>query len=174
MGLRSDSYASVAEVTAFTRHLLHGQSAFNSTTRPTATELETFIDRASGVLNVAMASQGLTTPVTNTTAKLLCADWVTAQASMYTEMTQRGVGFNSGEGSRTSYFKGLHERANEFARENVLGFVRLGVTQATKKSAGLAFTGETVQEDRTDQDDSSLEQPLFRRKQFDEPGSEDE
>ena len=46
MTLRLDSYASVAEVTAFTRHLLDGQSAFNSTTRPTVTELEKFIDRA--------------------------------------------------------------------------------------------------------------------------------
>ena len=33
MTLRGDSYGTVAEVTAYTRHLLDGQSAFNSTTR---------------------------------------------------------------------------------------------------------------------------------------------
>lgn len=165
--LRTDSYSSQAEVTAFTRHLLHGQSAFNTTTRPTEVELVKFIDRASGVLNVALAAQGLTTPITNSTAKLMCSDWVTAQASMYVEMTQRGTGFSAGEDSRVSYFRGLHERATEFAKQSALGFVRLGVVQTTKKSAGLLFTGETLQSDRADPDDSTLEQPLFTRKQFD-------
>jgi len=173
MTLRLDSYASVAEVTAFTRHLLDGQSAFNSTTRPTVTELEKFIDRASGVLNVAMEARGLDTPITNTTAKLLCDDWVVAQAAMYTEMTQRGTGFSDAEGSRTSYFRGLHERANEFSKANSLGFVRLGVAQSTKMGAGLIFTGETLAADRVDPDDTTLEQPLFSRKQFDQPGEDE-
>jgi len=60
MAIRADSFSSTSEVKAFTRHLLDGQSAFNSTTRPTATELEKFIDRASGVLNVAIARAGFT------------------------------------------------------------------------------------------------------------------
>src|SRR5512145_717779 len=141
MTLRTDSYSSAAEVTAFTRHLLDGQSAFNSTTRPSLTALEKFVDRASGVLNVALEGAGITSPITNSTAKLLCDDWVTMQASMYVEMTQRGMGFGGEEGSRVSYFKGLYTRANEFVKENALGLKRMGVGVQNTVSAGLIFTG---------------------------------
>lgn len=167
-------YSSAAEVTAFTRHLLGGQSAFNSTTRPTGTELTKFLDRAGAALNVALEGKGISTPITNTTAKLLCDDWVTMQAAMYVEMTQRGMGFGSEEGTRISYFKGLYTRANEFAKENALGFSRMGVTVQNKVSEGLQFTGLTAQDDRADPDDETLEQPLFRRHQFDDPTAGDD
>jgi len=168
MTIRGDSYSSTGEVKAFTRHLLDGQSGFNSTTRPTATELEKFIDRASGSLNLALAKQGLTTPITtsvNSTAKLACDDWVTAQAAMYVEMTQRGVGYSSADGSRTGYFKGLYGRADEFAKENVVGFKRLGVGHAVP---GVTFTGLDAESERADPDDTSLAQPIFKRGQFDD------
>jgi hypothetical protein len=61
MTLRADSYSSVNEVLAFTRYHLDGQNAFNSTTQPTVTEVEKFVDRASGLLNVALKGEGLTT-----------------------------------------------------------------------------------------------------------------
>lgn len=169
MTIRADSYSSTAEVKAFTRHLLDGQSAFNSTTRPTGTELEKFIDRASGVLNLAISAGGFTPAniAANSTAKLACDDWVTARAAEYVEVTQRGVGYSEGEGSRTSAFRNLNKSANEFVSLNSLGFVRLGVTQSNKKSDGLAFTGLDAQADRSDPTDSSLEQPLFKRRIFD-------
>jgi hypothetical protein len=170
MTIRTDSYSSTSEVKAFTRHLLDGQSAFNSTTRPTGTELEKFIDRASGVLNLALAQGGFTPAhiIGNSTAKLSCDDWVTARASEYVEITQRGVGYSDGEGSRTSYFRNLVKSAEQFVSMNSLGFVRLGVAQGYKKSAGLTFTGLDVQADRSDPSDGSLEQPKFVRGQWDD------
>jgi len=168
MTLRTDSYSSAAEVTAFTRHLLDGQSAFNSTTRPSLTALEKFVDRASGVLNLALAQVGYrpSAVYANSTAKLACDDWVTAQAAMYVEITQRGTGYGEGEGSRTAYFKGLYRRSEEFAKENKLGFARLGVAQAFKKSDGLQFTAMTAQADRADPLDDSKAQPFAQRGQF--------
>jgi hypothetical protein len=176
MTLRADSYGSTGEVKAFTRHLLDGQTAFNSTTRPTATELEKFIDRASGVLNLSAAQVGFTSAAlhANSTAKLACDDWVTAQAAMYVEITQRGTGYGDGEGSRTYYFKGLYGRAEEFCKENKLGFQRLGVSQAYKLSDGLQFTGLAAPENRSDPTDSSLAQPNFTRNQFEFPKSNTE
>lgn len=173
MTLRGDSYSSTSEVKAFTRHLLDGQTAFNSTTRPSATELEKFIDRASGALNVALAQAGLTTPVTNTTAKLSCDDWVTEQAARFVELTQRGAGFNGNENERPGGFLGLHKKAMEFAKSNVLGFKYLGVGVTHKASDGLQFTGLDAQNQRTDDDDSSLEQPLFKRSLFNDPTTSD-
>lgn len=171
MTLRADSYSSVAEVTAFTRHLLHGQSAFNSTTRPTSTEIEKFIDRASGAVNMAAAARGYmpASVRANSTAKLMFDDWVTAQAAMYVEMTQRGTGFGGEEGSRVTYFSGLSGRAEKFLEDNKVGIQRLGVTQSHPLSEGLQFTGMDAQVNRTDPADDTLEQPMFRRRQFDFP-----
>lgn len=167
MTIRADSYSSTGEVKAFTRHLLDGQSGFNSTTRPTATELEKFIDRASGALNVALAKQGLSTPIANTTAKLLCDDWVAAKSVQLVELTQRGEGFSGEAGSRVGAFSGLYKEADAFAEMHTLGFKRLGVGVDHPRHEGLAFTGLIAREDRGDPSDSALAQPAFRRGQFD-------
>lgn len=168
MAIRADSFSSTSEVKAFTRHLLDGQSAFNSTTRPTATDLEKFIDRASGLLNVAIASAGFTPSAiyANSTAKLSCDDFVTMQAAKYVELTQRGVGYGDGEGSRLAGFD-VGKSAAEFVDMNSLGFVRLGITQGRKLSDGLEFTAMDVQDDRSDPTNTALEQPFASRNQWD-------
>lgn len=171
MAIRTDSYSSANEVTALTRHLLRGQTSFNSTTRPTLTELEKFIDRASGVLNVAIAQRGFlpAAVLANSTAKLMCDDWVTTQAAKMTEITQRGAGYGDQQGSRTAVFTNMYKSAQDFIDANKLGMQRLGIAQQNPLSAGLTFTGLTDQADRTDPQDTSLEQPFFRRGQFDFP-----
>lgn len=168
MAIRADSFSSVDEVRGYTRHLLDGYTTFNSTTRPTVTEVEKFIDRASGVLNVAIASRGFSPSAVrnNSTAKLSCDDWVTQKAVKYTELTQRGTGYNADEGSRTAAFS-MEKSAAEFVQAAALGFAYLGIAQSYKLSDGLAFTGMTAQADRTDPSDTSKEQPLFSRKDFD-------
>jgi hypothetical protein len=171
MTLRSDSYSSTAEVTAFTRHLLGGQTAYNSTTTPTVTEIEKFIDRASANLNMALAQVGFHVPLNstnaNSTAKLVCDDWVTQRATEYTELTQRGAGFNESEDSRAGFFMNLTKSARTFAEENRMGLLRLGAHFTYNLSDGLKFTGETIQDERTDKDDTSLEKPKFKRGLFD-------
>jgi hypothetical protein len=176
MAIRADSYSSTSEVKAFTRHLLDGQSTYNSTTRPTLTELEKFIDRASGVLNLAIANSGFAPSAVraNSTAKLSADDWTTARASEYAELSRRGVGYSEAEGSRTASFANLSKSAEQWVAANALGFVRLGVTQAYKMSDGLAFTGLSSTDNRADPDDSSLVQPFAKRGQFDNITDESE
>lgn len=169
MTIRADSYGSTAEVKAFTRNLLDGQTAFNSTTRPTVTEVEKFLDRASGTLNLALRTAGFAPAniIANSTAKLACDDWTVARACEYAELTHRGVGYSDAEGSRTAAFRNLTKSANDFVNANSLGFVREGVSQGYKKSDGLAFTGQDAQDDRTDPSDTSMEQPFAVRRQWD-------
>ena len=163
------TYSSLAEVTAFTRHLLDGQTTFNSDTRPAGIEVSKFIERASSILNVALEGVGLDTPITQATAKSACDDWVTARAVRYVEMTQRGVGYSGEEGSRSPGFGNLFGEAAKFAAEVALGFKRLGVTVSYKSSDGLQFTGMDAISERADPDDSTLRQPVFRRGLYDEP-----
>jgi len=168
MAIRSDSFASVAEVTAFTRHLLAGQSAYNSTTRPILTEVEKIVDRASGVLNSALARAGFSPLAiySNSTAKLSCDDFVAQEAAKQVEMTQRGVGYGSQEGSRVAAFNMGRKSTFQFVTENTLGFIQLGIAKNYKSSDGLAYTGLDAQDDRSDPDDSTLEQPKFTRGQW--------
>lgn len=169
MTIRGDSFGSVNEVTAFTRHLLDGATAYNSTTRPTVTEVEKFIDRASGVLNVALASIGFN-PVNvyaNSTAKLSCDDYVSQEAAKQVELTQRGTGYSSQEGSRVAAFNMKRKGAAEFVKEQKLGFIQLGISQTYKASSGLVYTGLDVQSVRDDPSDTALEQPKFTRGQWD-------
>ena len=169
MSIRVDSFSSAAEVTAYTRHLLDGQNAFNTTSRPTVTELEKFIDRSSGRLNVAIAAEGFAPSAVygNSTAKLACDDYVTMKSAKYVEMTQRGTGYSVNEGSRLAAFEMDDRKENEFVADMALGWKRLGIAQTTRMSEGLQFTGLTVQSDRTDPDDTTLEQPKFTRGQWD-------
>ena len=164
MALRGDTYGSIAGVLAYTREVLDGQTTFNSTTRPTLTEVEGFMDQASGALNVALNGIGLTTPITNSTAKLICSAWVNEKGVYHVNATKAGSGF---DGSRAGSFSALQESADEFCETNALGFKRLGVGVSSKLSAGLQFTGLDVQSDRLDPDDTSLEQPKFVRGKFD-------
>lgn len=166
MAIRSDSFSSVDEVRGFTRHLLDGHSSFDSGTRPTLTEIEKFIDRASALLNIALSAAGFSPSAVyaNAVAKLACDDWVTGQAVSYARYAQRSVGIMS---DREEKFE--MGDVHEFVEENALGFVNIGIAQGDPMSGGLAYTGLTAQKDRADPDDTSKEQPLFTRRLFDSP-----
>lgn len=166
------SYSSPGEVMAFTRHLLDGQVSFNSTTRPTGSDVLRFIERASNVLNVALAGAGFTVPIAEQVSRSACADWVTQRATEYVELTQRGVGYSEGEGSRAAAFRNMQKSAADFVKENALGFKRLGAAVSTSLAAGLEFTGATAQADRLDPSNTGLEQPMFTRHLFDDEATE--
>lgn len=167
MAIRGDSYSTVAEVTAYTRHLLDGAGQFGTDTRPTLTEVEKFIDRASGVLNLGIWKAGFNPSNirANSTAKLACDDWVTNQAAKYVEVTQRGTGWSDEQGSRLAAFR--QQEAYEFAMSCALGWKRAGITVSDPTHQGLTFTALEPHDDRSDPDDTGLEQPHFRRGQWD-------
>ena len=169
MTIRGDSYSSVNDVLAWTRHLIEGQTTFNSTTRPTITEVESFINEASGVLNLALVQEGFNIPsvIANSTAKLSCDNWVRSWAVSFVELTHPMQGFGGDTGNRIELLQGMHGSSLEFVDNASRGFKQLGVTQTYSKSNVVKFTGETLQADRADPDDSTLQQPYFKRGQFD-------
>jgi len=164
MAIRSDSYSSVDEVRGFTRHVLDGHTTFDALTRPTITEVEKFIDRASALLNVALSTAGFSPSAVygNAVSKLACDDWVTQQAVKYVHYTQRNTNIFS---DKPETFQ--MDSAAEFVALMAQGLVNLGVAQANPKGDGLTFTGLDAQDLRSDPTDSTKEQPLFIRKAFD-------
>lgn len=172
MAIGADSYSSVGEVEAMTRHLLDGKSAFDATTRPTLTEVEKFIDRCSGVLNTALAGGGFAIPITNATAKLACDEWVTTKAVAWVEYTQRSTGFDEGQTNRGSAFMNMYAAATAFVNDMMAGFKKLGVGVTDPTHQGLAFTGLTAVANRTDPTNTGLAQPRFTRSLFENTDAE--
>lgn len=169
MTLRDDSYGSVEEVRALTRHLLDGNLDFDDTTVPTLDDVERFIDRASAVLNVALAGQGFAVPVTVDAPVLACADWVVMHAAKMVELTQQGDGLTSpavGPNNRAAYIASLSSKAKEFAADNARAFRQMGVTVTTSSSEGLVYTGLDAHAYRADPGNARREQPKFRRGMF--------
>ena len=167
-------YSSIDEITPYCRMFLDGEISFSDSTAPTETEVTAVIDRLCGVLNMALQRQGINAPITNSTAKLACDDWVTRFTVNEVKRMAPGVGFSDQNENTVTSYKGLIDSAMQFAKDNRLAFVDLGVAQTRKLSDGLAFTGQDEQSDRSDRDDSSLEQPLFERHQFDGTSAYDE
>lgn len=67
MTVGANSYGTAAGVAAYvSRYASSG--TFNTTTRPTLTQVEGWIDQVSAILNVALAKEGFAIPVTNADA----------------------------------------------------------------------------------------------------------
>ena len=163
MALRNDSYGSVANVQALTRHLLDGAATFSNQTRPTLVEEEGRIGRGSAMLNMALLAESVATPLTNEVAVLAAAQWVIRQAAAEVELTQRGTGYSDDEGSRLA---GLRMRdVTEIAGQIAAALRQSAATGTERRSAGLSYTGLTKRGERTL--DDGYEQAMFRRGQFD-------
>lgn len=169
MAIGANSYGSVAEVEALTRHFAGG-AGFTAATTPRLTEVEKFIDRCSGLLNSALAAYGFDVPVTQADVLLSLDDWVVTKAAALVELTQRGAGFSDAENTRGHTLYKLHEQAMSFVAANMRGWQRLGAAMDNVTSTGLAFTADDRRSERPDPDNTTREQPLFNRRQFDVPG----
>lgn len=171
MAIRNDSYSSVSDVLAWTRHLLEGQTTFNSTTTPRLVDVEAFIDETSALLNLALTQCGFSSASirSNSTAKLACDLWVRGWGVAFVELTQPTQGLGGGGGSRVDMLQNMQGKAFEFVDNYERGFKQLGITQSFSSSNVLKFTGETKQVDRADPSNTAIEQPYFSRRQFDNP-----
>lgn len=170
MSLVDGHYSSVSQVKSLVRHLLDGEDGFNDTTRPPLGDVENFINYANGVLNSALAKYGFTTPVTQATVVYALDAWVTSKAAAWVEATQRGAGFSDDENTRTNMLGSLMGDADDFVKTNVIGWQELGAAYSSNVSAGAAFTALDKNSQRSDPRNTTREQPLFKRRQFDRSG----
>jgi len=168
MAISANSYSSVDAVLAMTRHMLDGGApTFDEATRPTLSEVESFIDEVSADLNDAIASCGFTVPITATGPKLSCDLWVRARASAMVELTQRSAGFDGSEESRyASLWNLLNEDPFEWVKQRCQAWADQGVTQTDVVSGSLTYTALSSYANRSDPNNTTREQPMFRRRMF--------
>ena len=163
MALSANSYGSIAEVEALVRHLLDGGLEFNQESTPTQLEVETTIDRISGVLNMALAAAGFSIPLGNATSKLGCAEWVVRWTVMDLRHTYPHLSISTEEDQP---YSDIFQSAYDFVDLNAPAFKNLEETVDDAVSKGLTFTALNVHSERSDPDNTSYEQPMFRRGQF--------
>lgn len=147
MAIAASSYGSVAEVLAYTRHLLtDGNPTFTADTRPSLSEVERFLDRRSAILNACLAENGYTVPVsTPQAARDILAHFAVQGAAADAELTARSAGASpeGGEDRREKQFLKEFDKACAFIAG--AAFASLGAPQARPSSsiAGIAFGGMT-------------------------------
>lgn len=160
MTLSSDSYGTVEGVAAYVAHLLPtGAITFSAVTRPTVTQVESFLDQQSAKLNAWLAMSGYAVPVTAAAAVRVLANFANLGAAGLCELTQRAAGVEAeGTNQRENKFLAEFEKAKAFIEGG--GFAALGAAQtnAGPGIAGFAVGGRTRGGGRL--------QPIFTRTSF--------
>jgi hypothetical protein len=157
------SYGTVVEVEALTRHLLDGEAGYSETTTPTRADVESIMDRVSGVLNTALAAEGFSVPLSDATAVQACAQFVVRHTVKELRWAYPHLGVGGEEATAEN---DLFMQAGYFAAANKLAFKNLGETVSDSAGQGLSFTGLLKHSERSDPLNKTFEQPKFTRGQF--------
>lgn len=146
MTLSSYAYGSVNGVAAYVKHLANTAGTFDTTTRPTAAEVETFIEQRSAQLNAWLAQAGYSVPVAEaaTQARLVLARYANLGAAGDCELTQRSGGYSEDENKRDNKLMKEFLSAEAFITSGALS--ALGATQPEPPGtlAGLRVGGKTA------------------------------
>ena len=169
MAIRADSWSSTTDVKSLVRHILDGETTFNSTTRPTNPEVEAFIDEASGLLNLALRTAGFdpATVKANSTATQAMDNWVRFKTVAFVNLVNPYQGWDGDDTNPARILMNLAGDAVDFISDYEQGLINIPSAQTVKASDGLQFTAIDAKSQRSDRSDTSLAQPKFERDQFD-------
>lgn len=132
MAISSRSYGSVPEVAALTKKYTDTTTSprtFSTTTTPTLSQVEQYIDRVSGILNVMLAEQGFAIPVSQADAKLALDQFVVAQVADLVNFSNSAGRFFQNQDLRNGPFYAIMKEAELFISKHALGFVNLGAVR---------------------------------------------
>lgn len=142
MTLSANSYGSVLGVAALVPRYTDNQAAsFTAATRPTFSQVETWIDQMSAILNGALAEAGFTVPVANADVRNMLALFVNEEVASVCEGINGSGRFGptAKQPGGKGRFAVLIDDALAFIEGNKAGFERLGAARAFAATAGLAF-----------------------------------
>jgi len=153
VAIDGNSYGSVAEVQAMVRHYTMG-GLFTTETRPSLSQVETFIDRASALLNAVLARYGFTVPISQADAKLVCDDFTVMEVADRCEAANR---------TGRLMDRSLRGRSRfDIWMEDAVGFVEANATSLENLGAARPSGGLTQGLDYTATDDAGeVIEPIF-------------
>jgi len=156
MAIGANSYGSVAEVETLTQqYTAHG--VYTAATRPTLTQVEKFIDRVSGMVNLVLAREGFAVPVSQADAKLALDELATEQAAFLCHEANRAGPYAPGSETLRggSPFEVIRREIEGGIGKNGAGLAALGATRSRALTYGLQC--------RTETDDGETIEPVFQR-----------
>jgi len=130
MAVGANSYGDATDVAALSQ-VWTNNGVFDGTTRPTITQVESFIDQVSGILNVALSGESFEIPITQDDAVLACksivseivSDMVAAANSSGRFFTEKAL--NSGH----SMMGQVRMEISDWVAGNSQGLQEIGATR---------------------------------------------
>lgn len=160
MAIDSSSYGSVAKVEALTRRYTNSSGNFDTTTTPTLTAVESFIDDISDTIDVVLATYGFSVPVTQATATAMLGRLVVGYSVELVHLANSAGRFFDKKKPAGNPFMVFEEELSDWVERHAAGLQRLGVTRTYDVTAGLQYRDTDESGDDT--------HPLFQREAFGE------
>jgi len=153
----ANSYGTDEEVAALTKRYTNA-GVFDTNTNPTIAQVEQFIDRRSGLLNVKLSALGFDIPVTQATVKLMLDDIVVSQVSELVFYANSAGRFHDNQKGRQGIGITLDAELNKWLEENAEGMEALGASRSAGTGTRLGFRATDEAGDDTF--------PIFERDAF--------
>lgn len=160
MAVGSNSYATAAKVAdEVPRYTDTSTREFTASTRPSESQVESYIDRISGVLNLYLAKEDFVIPITQSDAVLACeAIVIDSVVDMCHAANSAGRFYRDKNLRGEPPFRILRKEISEWVEENATGFERLGATRTTSNAEQISYRDEDEGDDDTF--------PIFQRNAF--------
>ena len=155
MAVGANSYGSVAEVASLVKRYTTSGS-FDASSHPTEVQVEGFVDKVSGLVNVLLAALGFTVPISQADAKLALDLFVVEEAAALCEAANSAGRFFSEGARETGAFQHIQKDTEAFIEAHAVGFERLGATRGRSVTYGMGYLD-------TDDAGDAIE-PIFSRK----------
>jgi hypothetical protein len=160
VSLGANSYGDTSEIGALVPRHANQSKLFDVATRPTISEVETWCDQVSAVINGMLAQEGFSVPITQADSKLIMDFFVNSEVAAIVEGVIGGGRF--APGSKATSAKGrwavIYDDVKAYIEGQKKGLEDLGSTVGADIATEIATRGK----DETGDDTF----PIFQRRGF--------
>lgn len=160
MAINDESYGTVAGVGALIPRFAGSAQDFADTERPTDTEVETFINQVSSILNSMLATAGFSIPVDEALVLPALTLFVEQEVAAIIEGIRGSGRFGPKASSKPTggRFSVIYKDVEEFVQMNAIGFERMGASVAdTELEIGDFATNPLGRRDGYSEANSTIE-----------------
>lgn len=161
MTISADSYGSVTGVADLVPRYATETGTFDTATRPTLSQVETYIDEVSAIVNVILAGEGFTTPVTESTVVMMLDLFVNQEVASIAEGVNGSGRFGPRDktGTGANRFSLILKDFNTFIKDTAVGIERMGAARSYSLIDGVGYRDKDI--------NGQSVVPMFQREDFD-------
>lgn len=140
MAIGANSYGDTTSVAHLTpMHTDNSTKLFTTSTRPTLARVESLIDQVSGMVNMFLAENGFTIPVTQADAVLSLSLFVNEEVAGLVEGINGSGRFGPTSKQPGGRFGILYSDIENYIKSVANGFAALGVPRPRRVTSGLGY-----------------------------------